>query len=158
QKLGDAMGAYSSLEAAFFQQPEDRELWDRLAEAGDRAGQQRALATAYATAIEAADVGDDARLELATRAARLYGDVLGQPDEAEPFHKRILDADALNEVSFQALKDLYTQAERWDELQALYRKRITDTIDGDDKLDLLLQLCFLIEEILDRPEQAIEAY
>ena len=64
---------------------------------------------------------------------------------------RILRADPLNDVSFAALKEMYTSAERWDELQALYRKRIADTVDGEDKLDLLLQLCFLFEEILDRP-------
>ena len=61
-------------------------------------------------------------------------------------------------LSFLALKELYTSSERWDELQALYRKRIADTVDADDKLDLLLQLCFLFEEILDNPEQAIDAY
>ena len=157
-KLGDAAGAYGSLEAAFMEQPSDRELWDRLAEVAERAGQQRALATAYATAVEAGDLGDEDRLDLAIRVARLYDDVLGQPEEAEPFHKRVLLADPLNDASFGALKELYTSAERWDELQALYRRRITDTIDGDDKLDLLLQLCFMFEEILDRPTQAIEAY
>jgi tetratricopeptide (TPR) repeat protein len=157
-KLGDAAGAYGSLEAAFLEQPGDRELWDRLADVAERAGQQRALATAYATVVEAGDIDDQDRLELAVRAARLYDDVLGQPEEAEPFHKRILLADPLNDVSFGALKEMYTSAERWDELQALYRKRIADTVDGEDKLDLLLQLCFLFEEILDRPTQAIEAY
>jgi tetratricopeptide (TPR) repeat protein len=158
QKLGDSMGAYGSLEAAFFEQPQDRELWDRLAEAAERAGQQRALAGAYATALEAGDLGEEERLELAVRAARLHDEVLGQPEEAEPFHLRILRADALNEASFLALKELYTVGERWEELQALYRKRIADSVDADSKLDLLLQLCFVFEEILDRPEQAIESY
>jgi tetratricopeptide (TPR) repeat protein len=157
-KLGDAVGAYGSLEAAFFEKPSDRELWDRLAELAEKASQQRALAAAYARALETPGVSDDDRLELATRAAALYDDVLGQPEEAEPFHVRVLRADPLNDVSFIALKELYTSNERWDELQALYRKRIADTLDGESKLDLLLQLCFVFEEILDRPEQAIEAY
>ncbi len=158
QKLGDAMGAYGALEAAFFEQPQDRELWDRLSDAAESAGQQRALAAAYATALEAGDLGEEDRLELAIRAARLHDEVLGQPEEAEPFHTRILRADPLNDASFAALKELYTVGERWEELQALYRKRIADTVDADSKLDLLLQLCFLFEEILDRPDQAIESY
>lgn len=157
-ELGDSVGAYGSLEAAFFEQPSDRELWDRIAEIAERADQQRSLAIAYATVIEAGDLSDDDRVELATRAAHIYDQVLGLPEEAEPFHKRILRADPLNDTSFLALKELFTSAERWDELQALYRKRISDSVDGENKLDLLLQLCFLFEEILDRPEQAIEAY
>ena len=157
-ELGDAAGAYSSLETAFFEQPDDQELWDRLAQAAETAGHQRALANAYATAIEAGELSDDARIELATRAAALYDEVLAQPDEAEPFHKRILEADPLSERSFEALKELYTGAERWDELQSLYRRRIADTTDSESKLDLLLQVCFLFEEILERPDQAIETY
>lgn len=157
-QLGDAAGAYGAIEAAFFEQPSDRELWDRLADAAERANQQRALAGAYSTAIEAGDLDDEGRLELAVRAAALFDDVLGLPEDAEPLHKRVIATDPQNERSFIALKDLYTSKERWDELQVLYRKRIVETIDADQKLELLSQLCFLFEELLDRPEQAIETY
>ena len=160
-KLGDAVSAYGSLEAAFFEHPDDRSLWDRLSEVAARAGQQRALAAAYVRVLDEDKLeqsDQDARLELCTRAAVLYDQVLGQPEEAEPLHRRILAADPMNEPSFVALKELLTGAERWDELQLLYRQRITDSTDADDKLDLLLQLCFVFEEILDRPEQAIETY
>jgi tetratricopeptide (TPR) repeat protein len=157
-ELGDAAGAYGALEAAFFEQPSDRDLWDKLADAAEAAGQQRALGGAYTTAIEASDIGEDARIELAIRAAKLFDEVLGLPEDAEPLHKRVLAADAQNERSFIALKELYTSAERWDDLQVLYRKRIEETLDAETKLELLSQLCFLFEEILDRPERAIETY
>ena len=157
-QLGDAAGAYGALEAAFFEQPSDRELWDRLADAAEAAGQQRALGGAYSTAIEAGDVDEEARLELAVRAAKLFDEVLGLPEDAEPLHKRVLAADPQNERSFIALKELYTSGERWDDLQVLYRKRIEETLDAETKLELLSQLCFLFEEILDRPERAIETY
>lgn len=157
-KLGDTAGAYGSIEAAFFEKPDDRELWDKLAEVAENAGQQRALAAAYARAVKEFALLEDEVLELATRTARIYDDVLCLPEEAEPFHARILSADPQSDVSFAALKELYTSAERWDDLQALYRTRIAETVDGELKLDLLLQLCFVFEEILDRPEQAIEAY
>jgi golgin subfamily B member 1 len=157
-KLGDAMGAFGALEAAFLDQPDDRELWDRLAEAAERAGQNQALINAYITAIEAGEMSKPDAAELSARVAQLYDEVLGQPDEAERFHRAVLAHDPLDDTSFVALKELYTSSERWDELQGLYRKRIEETVDVKAKLELLLQLCFLFEEILNKPELAIDAY
>lgn len=157
-KLGDAVGAYGALEAAFLDRPADIDLWDRLAEAAERAGQHRALVNAYATAIEAGDLGESDVADLSARVARVYDEVLAQPDEAEPFHRKVLAHDPLNEASFMALKELFTSLERWEDLQALYRKRIEETVDAGAKLELLLQVCFLFEEILNKPELAIEAY
>jgi golgin subfamily B member 1 len=156
--LGDLEAAYSSLETAFLDQPDDRELWERIAELAQRAGQQHALATAFATAVEAGELADHDRLELALRTARLYEQELEQPEDAEPFHRHVLRLEPLHETSFAALKQLYTGAERWEELQQLYRKRIEDTVDDADRLELQLGLCFLYEEVLDRPTEAIGSY
>lgn len=156
--MGDALGAYGALESAFFESPSDAALWDQLAETADAASQHKALANAFATAIEAGDLAPADVAELAARTARLYDDVLDSREEAEPFHRRVLAHDPLNDTSFHALKELFTASERWDELQALYRTRIEETVDSGAKLDLLLQTCFLIEEILDRPDLAVETY
>jgi tetratricopeptide (TPR) repeat protein len=157
-QLGDALGAYASLEAAFLQEPEDTSLWDRLAEAAETASQQRALASAYARAVDRESLEPADRIELATRVARLYDEVLGEPLEAEPFHRRVLAHDPLSERAFIALKDLYTNEERWEDLQGLYRRRFEETTDAEVKLELLLQVCFLFEEILEQPDKAVEAY
>src|SRR5690606_19196407 len=63
-----------------------------------------------------------------------------------------------SDESFLSLKELYTNEERWDDLQKLYRDRIAETVDAESKLDLLMQVCFLFEELIDDPEQAIRAY
>lgn len=157
-QLGDALGAYASLEAAFLQEPEDTSLWDRLAEAAEHAEQQRALASAYARAVERGTLSPEDQVELASRVARLYDEVLAEPHEAEPFHKRVLTHDPMSERAFVALKDLYTNEERWEDLQTLYRRRLEDTTDADIKVDLLLQVCFLFEEILEQPDKAVDAY
>ncbi|HKU38884.1 MAG TPA: tetratricopeptide repeat protein, partial [Polyangiales bacterium] len=157
-QLGDALGAYASLEAAFLQEPEDTSLWERLAEAAEAASQQRALASAYARAVEGEALTPADRSELSSRIARIYDEVLSEPLEAEPFHRRVLAHDPLNERAFLALKELYTNEERWEDLQALYRRRLEDTVDPSEKLDLLLQVCFLFEEILEQPDKAVEAY
>jgi len=157
-QLGDAAGAYAALEAAFLQEPEDTSLWERLTNAAEQAKQHRALAQAFARVLDNKRLSDADRAELAARTARLYDELLLEPQEAEPFHKLVLQHDAKDEPAFAALKELYTTDERWEELQALYKRRIDDTVDAETKLDLLLQVCFLFEEILEQPDKAIEAY
>src|SRR5690606_23962579 len=97
-------------------------------------------------------------VELASRVARLWDEQLAQPEKAEPFYRKVLHDDPLDERAFASLKELYTTKERWDDLQVLYRNRIAQTVDGDQKLALLLQVCFPFEELLDDPELAIRAY
>jgi tetratricopeptide (TPR) repeat protein len=157
-RLDDAASAYEVLESAFLDDPADASLLERLGTAADRAGRHEALANAIATAIEASDLapGDVARL--AEKVASLYDDVLARPAEAEPFHRKVLAVDPLHERSFLALKELYTNAERWDDLQVLYRNRIAQTVDVTARLDLLLQVCFLFEELIDDAALAINAY
>jgi tetratricopeptide (TPR) repeat protein len=157
-KLGDAAGAYGALEAAFLDNPTDPDLWDRLASAAEAAKQHESLAAAYSMALETGQLSESDAAELARRIAALYDDVLGRPDAAEPFHKRALAHDALDERAFLALKELYTNRERWDDLQVLYRNRISQTVDATAKYDLLMQVCFLFEELLDDPVLAIRAY
>ncbi|MCB9619521.1 MAG: hypothetical protein H6724_08740 [Sandaracinus sp.] len=156
--LGDADGAYAALESAFLDRPADPDLWDRLGAAADAAGKHEALAAAFATALEAAELDQDTTASLSRRIAEVYDVVIGEPAKSEPFHKRVLAHDPQDERSFLALKELYTEQERWDDLQALYRNRIAETVDAEAKRELLLQVCFLFEEILEDVPLAIRAY
>lgn len=155
---GAADEAYDALEAAFLDEPTDAELWDRLAAAADRAGKHESLAAACATVLDAGELGERDQAGLAERLARTYDVVIGRPDLAEPYHKKVLALEPGHETSFIALKQLYTDQERWGELQQLYRAKIESTESPADKLELLLQLCFVFEELVDDPTQAIEVY
>ncbi len=158
RKIQDTGSAYRALEDAFLDDPSDPELQDRLVEAADASGRHEELATAFATAVEDGGLPPEQAAALAARVAHIYDVVLSRPDQAEIFHKKVLATDSLEERSFSALKELYTNGERWDDLQGLYRVRIAETIDAEAKLDLLMQVCFLFEELIDDPEQAIRAY
>jgi tetratricopeptide (TPR) repeat protein len=156
--LGDPLAAYRTLETAFLDRPADTEIGERLGAAADASGQHEAYALALATALEATELADADALAVAERAAQVYADVLGRPVDAEPFYKRVLALEPTHERAFGALKELYTDAERWQDLQALYGQRIAQTVDAQAKLELLLQLCFVFEELIDEPNNAIEAY
>jgi len=155
-RTGDVTAAYAALEAAFLADPGDVELQDRVIEAAEAADQHEALARAFSSAMTS--LGADDQSALAAKVAHLYDVVLGRPDDAEPFYRKVLANDPLDDAAFGALKDLYTNAERWDELQVLYDRRIAETLDSQAKLDLLLQVCFLFEELTDDAEAAISAH
>jgi tetratricopeptide (TPR) repeat protein len=156
--LRDREGAYGAVERAFVEHPADVELWDRLEGAAAAARKEEAIATTFGKALEGGSLSKQVAAELAERTARVYEDVLGSPERAEPFHRRVLSFDPQSERAFSSLKELYTTRERWEELQVLYRNRIAQTVDADAKRELLLQVCFLFEELLDEPESAIRAY
>jgi tetratricopeptide (TPR) repeat protein len=157
-ELGDSMGAYRALESAFIDTPEDLDLLDRLGGVAEAAGQYETFAKALVQVIEAGELEGEVELALCRRAAELYDVVLGDPDEAAPFHRRVLEVEPYDGVAFSALKQLFTKHEQWDDLRTLYQRRIEFTTNAGAKLDLLLQLCFLFEEILDEPKQAISSY
>jgi len=157
-ELGDAAGAYHALESAFLDTPNDLSLFERLAGVAEAAEQHEAFTKALVQAIDGGSLSEEAELAYCRRTAELYDVVLGVPDDAARFHRRVLQDDPLDSAAFTALKQLYTKGERWDDLRALYQKRIEATTDAGAKLDLLLQLCFLFEEILDEPNQAIASY
>jgi len=157
-ELDDWSIAYEMLEAAFLDRSDDVDLWDRVAEAAERAGAHRALATAFASAIDRDGLPGSDLAVLSAKVAALHDGVLRNPSAAEPFHRKVLQHDPLADRAFAALKDLYTTQERWDDLQVLYRNRIAQTVDVQAKLEHLLQVCFLFEEMLDEPELAIRAH
>jgi tetratricopeptide (TPR) repeat protein len=157
-ELGDAAGAYGALESAFLDNPNDADLFERLGGVAEAAEKHDAFAKALVEAVDSGSLTGEAELVYCRRAAELFEVVLGAPEAAARFHRRVLQQEPLDSAAFAALKQLYTKDEHWDDLRALYQQRIEATTDAGSKLDLLLQLCFLFEEILDEPKQAIASY
>lgn len=157
-ELGDAAAAYRAVEAAFLDDPTDVDLFERLGGVAEAGGFHEAFAKALIRAIEGDAAGSDIELTLCRRAAELFDVMLGAPDDAARFHRKVLEQEPGDASAFGALKQLYTKHEAWDDLRELYQQRIEATTDAGTRLDLLLQLCFLFEEILDEPKQAIASY
>jgi len=157
-ELGDAVGAYGAIESAFVDNPNDLDLLDRLGGVAEVANQHEAFAKALVLVIDAGEVEGEVELALCRRTAELYDVTLGIPEDAARFHRRVVEVEPDDAIAFAALKQIYTKHEQWDDLRALYQRRIEATTHAGAKLDLLLQLCFLFEEILDEPHHAISSY
>ncbi len=157
-ELGDTSGAYDAIESAFLDNPSDLDLLDRFGGVAEAADRHEEFVEAVKLALASTKQTPEVELTLCRRAAEVFDVVLGRPEEAAGFHRRVLEIDPEDGVAFVALKQLYTKAEHWNDLRGLYQQRIQATDDAGSKLDLLLQVCFLFEEILDEPLMAVEAY
>ena len=95
--------------------------------------------------------------ELYAKAGRIHGEYLMQPDQAIEAWHRVLEMEPGNMEALAALEDLYTQEARWNEaIDVLERK--TKVLDGDEKIDVLMQIASIWEERLEDKIQASGAY
>lgn len=144
----------SALELA----PTDRELWERLDPLAELTDANGDLAEMFAEAYESEDIDDDSKMELAARLADIYDMRLGDPNRARRYHEFVLDHDPGATRAFEALESLFTTTDNWQELLALYRKQAERVVVPDRQRELLLNICFIYEEVLDKADDAIEWY
>ncbi|MCX7806979.1 MAG: hypothetical protein N2515_00085, partial [Deltaproteobacteria bacterium] len=156
--LGEVDRAYRVLESAFLDDPSDEEVAQRLADVAELGGMHEAHAVTLETALGAGDeLPQEVYVRLARKAASIYRR-LNQPEKAEPFDLGILRVLPEDEEAFSALRALYTDAERWADLENLFRRRIEASELPEERLELWAQLGFTFEELVGNAEKAIAAY
>ncbi len=158
QDLGDPAAAYEVMEPHLAGVALDKEMRAQVEAVARSAGQLERLLEHYAMLIDGSALPEADAAALAAHVAHLYEVELQRPEAAEPFHHRVHQYDASDEGSFRALKNFYTEAERWTDLQRVYRDSIASTFDADRKITLLLELCLLLEELLEDVDLAIRGY
>ena len=158
EALADAEAAFLTVSEAVGENPGEEELWgdlDRLAVVvQDRAGQVKRLEEVY----DSGRLGDDAQLRLARRLALLCDEALGERKRAERYHRMILERDADDAVSFAALDAMLKAEERYDDLAQVLRARADHAAQDAVRVDMLQQLAFLFEDMLERSDQATATY
>ncbi len=158
ERMDDKQLAFETLGAALRENPSDTDLWDRMTALSDELGLAPDLATRLAEAFNSESMDEENGLELARRLAVLYGEQLGQPADAEPYHMKVLAQDPGATNSFTALEELFTLAERWDDLLKIYRDALENGSGPSSRLDLLFKICFIVDEVNRDVPQAIDAY
>ena len=99
---------------------------------------------------------EKARLLNAT--AKVYQDKLEDNESALVAFEQTLELEPSNEVAVRQLEGLYGEFEHWRPLVNLLRVMLDNTFDGERRINLLLRIANLHEDILDEPEEAIRAY
>ncbi|HYJ10221.1 MAG TPA: hypothetical protein VEX18_14460, partial [Polyangiaceae bacterium] len=156
-KLGAHGSALDVMLAAVREFPSELSLWDRAEALATTAGRPTDLAETMRDVLRGKH---DAALEseLSERAARLHEDKLGDPNGATPYLERVLAVSPGNEAAFQRLKDILTAAERWGELEALYDRASRATDDLERRVDMLVEVALICEEIIEDAAKATGYY
>jgi tetratricopeptide (TPR) repeat protein len=158
EDLGDRQAAFRTISEAVGEYPEDESLWaelDRLAAAVDRRADQ---ADRLEKVYDSDRLGSDALLRLARQLARLCDVGLGDLRRAERYHRHILQHDPDDAASFNALDALLKSEERYEDLAVLLRRRADHVSDESLRVDMLQQLAFLLEDMLERGDESIVVY
>jgi golgin subfamily B member 1 len=163
RKLGDPLNAYEAATRVLQATPEDGDnrrdlmvLAGELSAFDDLAVQlEKALAQRTTEST-----GLDLRVlhEISTELALLYDDKLSKMAEADIAWRRVLDLDSTDDRAYDALERLLRAQERWDDLRALLLRRETNTLDGNKRKQILLQICDLHEGVLEDAAGAMESY
>lgn len=156
--LEGVLATYARAAAEF---PQDLETWDGFAVAAQRGRREAELAEALSRAVDeapAAGVASSVVVELARRAARAFDEGLGDVDRALVFLDRVLAAHPDDLPAFERAKQILTIRERWDDLEAMSERTIAATDDPAVKVERLLELALVAEEITQDQARAVSHY
>lgn len=158
EALGDPEAAFRTLSEAVTEFPEQEDLWSDYGRLAEVVGDRRSEAERLERAFDSGRLSSDASLRLARRLAHIWEAVLGEPARAERYHRRILERSVDDAGSFASLDALFKGDERYADLAALLRDRADRTSSDDVRVDMLQQLAFLLEDVLDRSDDAVATY
>jgi tetratricopeptide (TPR) repeat protein len=157
QKLASTGTALTVVLKALSEYPDELELWDTAEELAVRSGRPTDLVETLRTVLNS-ELPKSLELSLCERAARVNEERLGDPIGATPYLERILKLDAENDRAFSRLKDILTAAERWGELEDMYDRAISLTSNQHRRIDMLIEVALISEEILEDGSKSIEHY
>jgi|GEM_PF-1329569 len=94
--------------------------------------------------------------DLTQKLGALLSERLGGQDEAITRHEKVLELDPQNAPSLAALRSLYAQGQRWEDLVSLLRRMMRFTADPAELKDLRFSLAEVVGPHLDKRAEAVE--
>ena len=157
-KLDDERLAYDTMVVALHEEPNDPELWEKISGYAQSLGMNEDLGIKLQEAFDSDKIEDHMKLKLASKLATFYESELGSAQTSERFHLLILEEIPEAVESFNALEQLYTDMERWDDLLGLYHTAKEKNSYTGGYLELLLKICFVVYEVQHDVNASIQAY
>ncbi len=110
------------------------------------------------TQTKSDDIFDDERVLVWTRLAELYRDRLDRRDDAVQAWKEVLELQDMHEPALRALREMYTEDERWPELFDILQRLSDIARDPEERVQHLGIMAQIAEQYLDQPNKAIELW
>jgi tetratricopeptide (TPR) repeat protein len=159
EQLEDLEGAFRWFGKVFVNEPSDRAIRDQLARLAGILDSWRTLAGIYENFVDEHPDADAGTLTDVLRAlASIYHTRLNDVDGAKAAYKKLLDADANDEVAFVSLERLLTAARRWQDLVEVWNDAADATLDMERKKTLLAKQAAVKETELSDRDAAISLW
>lgn len=100
----------------------------------------------------------DAQKEALYQAAQIEEEVLERPDQAIAAYEKVLELDAEDLRSVDALVNLLLGLSRWEELLGAYTRKVDLVLDADEKKQVLYEVGAVYERELQNVPSAIDTY
>ncbi len=97
-------------------------------------------------------------VDLESRLAGVYENVLAQPEQAIAAYNRALGHDSRNQAALERLEYLYISQYRWAELFDVYQKMADTANTDDDMADCYQRMAKLSSDALAQEDQAIDLW
>ena len=159
--LGDLDQALASYVAVLDQESRNRKALEAIEAIHFRREAWSKLYETYEKLIDVAE-GDDEMADIYARMARISSDALQAPnfgeDKAIELWNRVLDIRGEDPQALQALGELCTRRERWEELVEIIERQIAATQGDQEQIRLYKQLGRVWEDKLSRERNALDAW
>ncbi|MGM0556878.1 MAG: hypothetical protein ACQEVA_10915, partial [Myxococcota bacterium] len=156
-ELEDPQGAFEWYAHAYRETPDDDELAEQLREAAGAAEAWGPLADVYRDTLQL-DLDEEAELTVRLQLGQVLSEQLEQLDPALEQFQAVLDVRSDHLGALASMEKIYRRAERWDDLQDVYQRRLDLTEDASAKVEILRGMADIAEEQAGDVDQALEYY
>ncbi len=159
EAIADLDAAFQVAVRIFAVAPDDERAWDELEELANDVNTWEVVANLYAKATPSDELADPWRFELLRRLSRLYESHLERDDQARQCWELLLATETDDEEAISHLESLYKKHNDSEKLVDLLKHKATlPSVDDAARIALFLEVASILEDILDDPTGAIEAY
>jgi golgin subfamily B member 1 len=156
-ELGSAEIAADAYQQALATSPRDMEAADALERIYTRMADYTNLVLLLQRKVDMTDAVPEKR-ELGVRAAKIWEEVLDNPEKAIEAYRQALALDESDADILESLERLFIRLERWSDLKDVYAKQAELTTEPSLKKQRLFVLGQVYDRELQDPARAIETY
>ncbi|MBA3458412.1 MAG: tetratricopeptide repeat protein, partial [Deltaproteobacteria bacterium] len=155
--LGDLDQALASYTSVLDQESRNRRALEAIESIHFRREAWQKLFETYEKLIDVAEA-DAEMADIYARMARISSEALNNEDKAIELWQRVLDIRGEDPQPLQALAELCTRRERWEELVEILERQVAVANDDREQIRLYKHLGRIWEEKLQRERNALDAW
>lgn len=156
ERMADYKQAYEAAWEAFVISDKDAERHKTLTRLARYAGKDKELSVSVEALV--ANANSDERQLLLGYAFEDAIHLAKDMDAAEKIAFKIVEDEPRAEKPYAFLVQRYGAHEEWQKMVDLYQSRLEVSVDAKERRELLFQVCFIYDELLEQHDQAIKAY